>query len=237
MIAAGFFFEPMEKKMTPPDRGTPERVTFLHTSPLHINTFENLRDRLAPGLKLRHVVREDLLKQAEKAGGLTPALRIHTGEALLKEAARGADVVVLTCSTLAPVAEEVSCEGTRIMRIDRPMADEAAGKGGRIAVAACLEATLEPTMELVRSSAKAAGKEIEVSGHVFFDLWPLFQKGALGDYHAAIAARLREASCSCQAILLAQASMAPAAALLGEGGIPVLSSPESGFKAALGALH
>jgi hypothetical protein len=72
---------------------------------------------------------------------------------------------------------------------------------------------------------------------VFFDLWPLFQKGALGDYHAAIAARLREASCSCQAILLAQASMAPAAALLGEGGIPVLSSPESGFKAALGALH
>ena len=69
MIAAGFFFEPMEKKMTPPDRGTPERVTFLHTSPLHINTFENLRDRLAPGLKLRHVVREDLLKQAGRRAG------------------------------------------------------------------------------------------------------------------------------------------------------------------------
>lgn len=223
--------------MTPPDQGPRAPLSFLHSSPVHIGTFERLRDRYAPGLEIAHRVREDLLIAAQKAGGMTPALRLHTEEALYRAAsARGSEVVVCTCSTLAPVAEELSMEGVTFQRIDRAMADEAVQMGSKIAVVACLEPALAPALDLVRSSATRAGREVKISGHVFFDLWPLFQEGALDDYHAAIAARLKEAAYSCDAIILAQASMAGAGAHLEGHGIPVLSSPESGFKAAVAAL-
>ena len=49
-------------------------IAFLHTAAVHIDTFDALRDQLAPGLALTHAVREDLLCATEKAGGLTAAV-------------------------------------------------------------------------------------------------------------------------------------------------------------------
>ena len=59
-------------------------VVFFHTSPVHIDTFNRLRDTLAPGLEIAHVVREDLLVAAEKVGGINEAIEFRvTDESLL----------------------------------------------------------------------------------------------------------------------------------------------------------
>ena len=205
-------------------------IAFLHTAALHIETFERLAREMAPGLRLTHVVREDLLAATEKAGGITTAVSLKTQEALLALAEGGARVVVCTCSTLGAEAEKAAGEAEiPVMRIDRPMADRAVREGRTIGICAALRPTLAPTRALIESSAARAGRDVEIREFLFDDVWPAFRQGRLGDYHEGIAARLGEAAREVDLLVLAQASMAPAASLAGAIGAPVLSSPRIGF--------
>jgi hypothetical protein len=213
-------------------------IAFLHTAVVHIETFNALGAELAPELRLGHAVREDLLSAAEKAGLVTPAIDLKTQEALTALADQGAKVVVCTCSTLGASAEALAGESVvPVLRIDRAMADLAVRTGLRIGVAACIPATVPNTQMLIRSSAARAGREVEVSSFVFDDVWTLFREGRLADYYEGIAARLADAARHVDVIVLAQASMAPAAALCGALKVPVLSSPRIGFEAAVAAAR
>ncbi len=208
-------------------------IAFLHTAAIHIETFNALGRELAPELPLAHAVREDLLSAAEKAGFVAPALDMKTQEALIALAEGGARVVVCTCSTLGASAEALSEEmGIPILRIDRAMADLAVETGRDIGVCACIPATVPNTQTLIRSSAARAGREVEIRPFVFDDVWTSFREGRLSDYYEGIAARLEAAAQGVDVLVLAQASMAPAAALCGALPAPVLSSPRIGFEAA-----
>lgn len=208
-------------------------IAFLHSSALHIATFNALGAALAPGLKLAHTVREDLLVAAEKAGGVTPSIELKAGEAMLALAEGGARVVVCTCSTLGPVAERVADDADiPVIRIDRPMADEAVRSGNRIGVCGALAPAMETTLRLLEDSAGKAGRACDLMPVHFEDAWEEFRAGRLDAYHAGIADGLKRAAEDCDVLVLAQASMAPAALQAGDLGIPVLSSPRSGFAAA-----
>ncbi|MDO8288907.1 MAG: aspartate/glutamate racemase family protein [Parvibaculum sp.] len=211
-------------------------IAFLHTASVHVGTFNALAAELAPQLTLTHSVREDLLSAAEKAGLVTPAIDLMTQEALLA-LAENARVVVCTCSTLGASAEALDDEtSVPVLRIDRAMADLAVKTGRRIGVAACAPTTVPNTQTLIRSSAARAKREIAIRTFVFDDVWNLFREGRLTDYYEGIATRLVDAARNVDVIVLAQASMAPAALMCGDLKIPVLSSPRIGFEAAVQAL-
>lgn len=213
-------------------------IAFLHTSAVHIETFNALAAELAPELTIAHAVREDLLSAAEKAGFVTPVLDLKTQEALMALRDEGARVVVCTCSTLGASAEALAEEtGFPYLRIDRPMADLAVATGKRIGVAACVPTTVPNTQALIRSSAARAGRAVEISTFVFDDVWRLFGEGRLDDYYQGIAARLADAARDVDVLVLAQASMAPAAALCDDMAVLVLSSPRIGFDAAVRAVR
>lgn len=213
-------------------------IAFLHTAAVHIETFDALGALLAPELKLAHAVREDILSAAMRAGGVTPAIALDTQEALQALAAGGAAVIVCTCSTLGAIVEEAALASpVPMLRIDRPMADQAVGAGRRIGIAACLSSTIEGTQGMVMESARRAGRDCEIRTFLFSDIWPAFQEGRLHDYYEAIAERLTDAAREVDVLILAQASMAPAAEIASRHiGIPILSSPRTGFEKALELL-
>lgn len=215
-----------------PATAQPELV-FLHTSPAHIDTFNELRDAMAPALKLAHVVREDLLCAVRKAGKVTAAVELKLEEALNAIAAGGAKRIVCTCSTLGPAAERAQVAGAEVMRIDRAMAREAVRIGGRIAVCVALPETLEATVDMIREEASLQGGDVQISAHVFDGAWADFADGRLRDYYDGIAMRARDLAGDVDVIVLAQASMAPAKAAMPEIGVPVISSPRRGFMAAI----
>lgn len=210
----------------------PELV-FLHTSPAHIATFDALRDELAPDIRMSHVVREDLLAAVRKAGRVTAAVEFELTEAMGIAARMGVTRIMCTCSTLGGVAEAAEVPGVTVMRIDRPMVQQAVKIGGRIAVCAALQETLPPTLALVEEEMARLGVQSQVSHHVFDGVWDAFSDGKLLDYHQGIANRLRDVAADADVIVLAQASMAPAADLVGNIGVPILSSPRPGFMAAV----
>jgi len=215
----------------------PHDIAFLHTSPVHVPTFDQLMRELAPDLRVTHVVREDLLADAQAEGADNPPLVARIRQAMGDAGASGASVVVCTCSTIGGAAEDAGVPGgAHAARIDRAMADQAVRHGGKVLLVAALQSTLAPTAALLQSSADRVGVRIEIELLVVAGAWPHFQAGRHGDYIAAITDAVAQADVEAGVVVLAQASMAPAAERLAERGITALASPRLGVAHAV-ALH
>ncbi len=203
-------------------------LTLLHTAEAHRATFDDLAARIAPETRLRHVVRPDWLSRAQAADA---SLQVEIAQTVRE--APGA--VLCTCTTLGPMAE-----GLGILRIDAPMmakaAQIAADAQGDLVMAYCLDSTLVPSAALLDAALERAGHTVRVHALSLAQFWPLFEAGQVAPFHAVIASAIREnltAAPGAACIVLAQASMAGAAALLAELNIPVLAAPEMALRAAL----
>jgi aspartate/glutamate racemase len=204
-------------------------IGFLHTADVHVETFRSLLAELAPGAVDVHAVDPALLADA-RAGGADDAVMQGVRQRLAAHvdalAAGGAQVVVCTCSTLSGDAETLDA-GVPVLRVDRPMAQAAVAAGGRIAVVAALASTLAPTTGLLRECAAAAGVTVDLVEAPCLDAWALFESGDRDGYLRRVAEHVRAVAATADVVVLAQASMAPAAELVRDLPVPVLSSPRA----------
>jgi hypothetical protein len=209
-------------------------IGFVHTLKTNVETFAALMADLAPGVPARHLLDEAALAEARAAGSITPGVHQRVATDVNDLIAAGARVVVCTCSTIGAAAEAVAVPaGALVMRIDRPMAERALAHGPAILVAGALESTFPPTVALLTEVAAAAGLPLQVTPLHCADAWPFFERGDVDGYARAIARRIEGFTGHADAIVLAQASMAPAANLLPHLRAPILSSPRLGLQAAL----
>lgn len=209
-------------------------LALLHTAHTHVDSFERLARELDDSIPIRHEVQEGLLADARAAGGITDAVRAAVADSVRMLVGDGARVVVCTCSTLGAVVEAAPIpDHVRAMRIDRAMAEQAVASDRRIVVVAALQSTFEPTAALLRQVAAQTSRAIELVEVLCEGAWPLFEDGDQAGYLAEIARTIESAARSTDLVLLAQASMAPAADLVGHLRIPVLSSPKTGLEKAM----
>ncbi len=85
---------------------------------------------------------------------------------------------------------------------------------------------------LIQTEGAAAPPEMLLISNA----WPQWQAGDREGYFKTIAAAIEPRLLKFDAVVLAQASMAGAASLLSASPIPILSSPESGLRAALARI-
>ncbi|MFD5448038.1 aspartate/glutamate racemase family protein [Streptomyces sp. NPDC127100] len=209
-------------------------LTLLHTSPVHVPVFDALRDEAHPGLELRHHVDAGLLDRARREG--PDAVRADVLAALRQAVAGGARAVLCTCSTIGGVAEETAGgAGVPVLRVDRPMAAAAVAAGPRVVVLAALQSTLAPTRALLVEEAERAGRPVEVRTRLVDGAWPCFEAGDT-DRYARMVAAAADGIGDADAIVLAQASMAPAGRFTTTR-VPVLASPRPGLAAGAEAVR
>lgn len=209
----------------------------LHTSSVNRDRFAALLRELAPpGLAWIHNVREGLLREAlDDVPEARQAAEI--GAALAELHANGAAQVLCTCSSIGRLAELAGARlGLPTLRVDRPMAEHAVLAGDSILLVACLPSTLVPTNALLREVAASQGRQVAIETLFLPSAWPLFLNGDEDAFARAIAGAILDSPPSADAIVLAQASMAPVAELLGSLSMPVFSSPRLGVSAALARL-
>jgi len=208
-------------------------IGFLHTASVHVTTFRRLREELAPGWQDLHVVDEGLLADARR-DGLTAELAGRVDARLHELADRGADVIVCTCSSLGGHAERRTADvGVPVLRADRPMAEAAVAAGRRIGVVATVDSTLGPTRELLDDAAARAGRAVELVEVRCPEAFALFEAGDFPAYAQMVARRARAAAPGLDVLVVAQPSAAPAAALLADLPIPVLTSPRTAVSRAI----
>lgn len=212
-------------------------LAFVHTSRVHIDTFDALVRAAQPQQEVMHVVAEALLSDAQRLGAHDPGIVARVQHTLQGAAAMGARLVVCTCSTIGGAAERTPTGGRfHVQRIDRAMADGAVRLGPRVRIVAALPSTVAPTTALLQESAAAQGRALAAQVQLVPEAWAHFQAGDRAAYLAAVAQAVRSDTTPVDAIVLAQASMAGAADLLGDLTVPVLASPHLGVEAALRQL-
>ena len=213
-------------------------LALVHTIPANIEAFDALAGELAPEIPIRHAMHDELLKEALEAGEPTADIRTRTAAAVAAEAEKGAAVVLCTCSTVGPGADDAAAmTAAKIMRIDRPMAETAVRTGNRIGVAATVQTTLDPTLALLSEAATEAGADVELRPVVYDGAREKLMAGDTENYVRIVAEGLRRTALECDVIVLAQASMAPALEACGDIEVPILTSPRSGLEAAIKAYR
>jgi Asp/Glu/hydantoin racemase len=212
------------------------KVVLIHTVEGNIKVFGDLVQEIAPDLPAEHVVDESLLGDTIAAGTLTDEVRQRFRERA--EAARrdGADVIMLTCSSVGPSADGLGDDlGVTVLRVDEAMAERAVELGPSVGVAATLPTTLGPTADLIRRAAAGQGRAVQVTTRLAEGAFDALRAGDGARHDALVQAALRELVADVDVIVLAQASMARAVGgasslTVGERAVPILTSPRLGVE-------
>jgi len=207
-------------------------VAFIHTVVTLPPTFEALSRELIPEAETFHIVDESLLGITRRTGSLSATTRRRVLGYIVSAAEAGADIVVVTCSSIGPAVDaSESFVSARVLRIDEPMADEAVRLGSRIGVLATLATTLEPTAELVARRGRAAGQDVKVVSGLCSGAFEALVAGDRDRHDELVRAGLQQIVGEVDSVVLAQASMARVTDTLPEAErtVPILSSPRLGM--------
>jgi Asp/Glu/hydantoin racemase len=214
-------------------------VAYLHTSPVLIPMFTELSGREMPGVGIFHLVDESLIKNTIRDGRLTKNT-IRRVLAMVESArGGGADVVVVTCSSIGPAASLAQqIFEFPVIRVDEAMAELAVRTGCRIGVAATLETTLAPTVGLIREKAAAAGRDVSIVESLCEGAFAAVLAGDTATHDRILGESLTRLVNDVDVVVLAQASMARVVDRLPPEirRTPMLSSPVLAVRSAFAAL-
>jgi Asp/Glu/hydantoin racemase len=200
----------------------------IHTSATLVPLFQQLVKEKLPGVDTFNIVDDSLIKETIARGSLGAQTAGRVSDYVRSAAAAGADYILVTCSSIGVAVEGAAAmTDVPVLRVDRPMADQAVQIGRRIGVIATVATTMEPTADLVRRRAAAAGKEIELTAKLCEGAFAALMSGDTETHDTKVRAALEELMKKVDVIVLAQASMARVVGTLPESSrtIPILASP------------
>jgi Asp/Glu/hydantoin racemase len=204
------------------------RLFLLHTSATLVPMFEQLCKEKLPGAAVFNMVDDSLIKDVIAHQCLRPQTARRVTQLVAAAEDAGADQILVTCSSIGRAVETAASLATvPVLRVDRPMAEQAVATGKRVGVIATLGTTLEPTADLVQRCAAEAGREIELTARLCEGAFEALMSGDAARHDELVLAALHELQSQVDVIALAQASMARVANLLAddERRVPILASP------------
>ncbi|RGE18561.1 aspartate/glutamate racemase family protein [Leucobacter sp. wl10] len=212
------------------------RMAFIHTGAVVIPTIDGLAAEHLPGVEIHHLLDSAIV--GDLRAGANPAdIRARLGNLASAAKRAGSEAVMFSCSSISGYAADVAADvGIPVLRIDEAMADEAVNSSARVAVIATLPTTLAPTVALLRERAELAGRTVDIAEVLVHGAFEAVVSGDRARHDELVGAAIAAQAENVDSIVLAQASMASAAATAPVG-VPVLTSPELGVKRAASALR
>lgn len=211
----------------------PPQIAMIHTVSGLIPLLDGLAKQHLPQWQSFNMLDESLLRGIIRDGALSQTTMWRLAQLVRSAVEAGASAIVVTCSSLGPAVDAVKpfCP-VPLFRIDEGMAQAAVTLGARIGVLATLQTTLNPTSDLIRRSATQAGRPCTVLAELAEGAFQKLGSGDTAGHDAMVAQSLRDLAPKADVIVLAQASMARALALVQNElpPVPVLTSPEIGMQ-------
>lgn len=205
-----------------------KHLGLLHTSATLVPIFDQLCKAKLSNVDVFNLVDDSLIKDVIAHGRLRPQTARRVVQLVAAAEDAGADLIMVTCSSIGPAVETAATlTAAPVLRVDQPMADKAVQMGKRIGVIATLPTTLEPTADLIRRRAVAAGREIELTSRLCDGAFEALMGGDPARHDAMVAAALKELAAQVDVVALAQASMARVVDGLPpeDRRVPILASP------------
>lgn len=209
------------------------KVGMVHSVAGLAPMFNDLARELMPGVEVVHLADEGLLKEILATETHTPKMARRFAAHANFAADSGAEIVMLTCSSLGPLIEmSQNLVDVPMLKVDEAMADEAARLGKRIGIIATAHSTLKPTSDLIKQRAALAGKKVEIETAYCEGAFPALQRGDAATHDKMVKEKLADLQKRVDVIILAQASVARVVAQIpdSEKKVPILSSPRLGVQ-------
>ncbi|MDF2960443.1 MAG: Asp/Glu/hydantoin racemase [Paenibacillus sp.] len=206
-------------------------VVAIYTGQGLADHIKQLFQQVMPECRLVNIIDDGLIHDVNRDGKISKAITRRLIGYYRQAEEMGADVILNTCSSVGEVVDiALPIIDVPIVKIDEGMAREAVRRFNRIGVIATLPSTLQPTVRLLRSQAVKQGSEVQVVEGLADGAFYALINGRPEEHDRLIAGTAERIAASCDALVLAQGSMARMEQQLAERiGKPVLSSPRLGL--------
>ena len=208
----------------------PQTLACIHTSMVFINVETMMNDifkEIMPNVRRINIVDDSLLADVMAAGKITQPVTKRMCAYVQAAEESGADAILSLCSSLGPTIDIARpLVNIPVIKIDDPMAEEAARSAKRIGVMATVLTTLAPTVDLIRSKATAINKELQIEPALVEGAFQILMSGDRDRHDRMVAEAAQKLATKVDIIVLAQASMTRLVPSLNQKtGLRVLSSP------------
>ena len=202
-------------------------IALIHTVKTVANSFEQkLKDYVGEPVKIHNLWDDFLANNPNEIGEFTIENRCRLYNNIKSAEMTGADMIVVTCSTLTPVVNMIRpFVRVPLIAIDDAMGREAVTCGERILVLATAGSTEGPMREKLNAEAAKLGKSIQIDFQANAEAFQAM-KAVQMERHDAILLDMAKNISGYDCVVLAQASMAHLDQKIEAiCKIPVLSSP------------
>lgn len=205
------------------------RIALIHATPLAVEPVAEAFRRLWPEAGISNLLDDSLAPDLQHAGRLDDAMVGRFRRLAGYVCDCGADAILFTCSAFGPAIEAAARDWAPrpVLKPNEAMFAEALKLGPRIGMVATFQPSV-PSMEAeFAAMAAAAGSAARLETVCAPEAMPALQSGDAAR-HDELVVEAAAALAHCDAVLLAQFSMARSRAAVAERvGRPVLTSPDS----------
>jgi aspartate/glutamate racemase len=208
------------------------RVGVVHTFLYSVEDFKAMFRKYLPDVEMINIIDDSLLEEALANKGLTPGTINRICGYYKNLENLGCTCCLNQCSSVGEAADiAAKMISIPIVKVDGPMAKQAAETGERIAVIATAISTVEPSSRLVEYYAKKMGKTVQVNRCFVEGAYEfLLKTGDKQRHNEMVIAKVHEAAKTNDVVVLAQGSMYHLMPLLADVSVPVLTSLETGIQ-------
>lgn len=202
-------------------------IALIHTVKTVANSFEQkLKDYVGEPVKIHNLWDDFLANNPNEIGEFTIENRCRLYNDIKSAEMTGADMIVVTCSTLTPVVNMIRpFVRVPLIAIDDAMGRKAVTCGERILVLATAGSTEGPMREKLNAEAAKLGKSIQIDFQANAEAFQAMKEVQM-ERHDAILLDMAKNISGYDCVVLAQASMAHLDQKIEAiCKIPVLSSP------------
>ncbi len=184
-------------------------IGLIHSTRLVVDPVHQVVASQCPDAEIINIVDEGILKVLFKLGEIDARITDWLGRLVDSAVGTGADMAVLSCSSLSPAVNDVREKvSIPVLKIDEPMAEQAVRTTDRIGLVATNHTTPKPSTMLIEEVAQRFGKKVTVVPRVQADAFLKLNDGDMDGHDNVVVKAVEELLQETDVVILAQISIA-----------------------------
>ena len=184
-------------------------IGLIHSTRLVVDPVHRVVASQCPDAEIINIVDEGILKVLFGLGEINERITDWLGRLVDSAVGTGADMAVLSCSSLSPAVNDVREKvSIPFLKIDEPMAEQAVRTSDRIGLVATNHTTPKPSTMLIEEVAQRFGKKVTVVPRVQADAFLKLNDGDIDGHDNVVVQAVEELLQETDVVLLAQISIA-----------------------------
>jgi len=181
----------------------------IHTTRLVVEPLHNAVSNSCPEVDISHVLDEGILRKLTQQGSITPEIVQWLTRMVTSAQTAGADIAVVSCSSLSPCVNEVQNNLTiPVIKIDEPMMEYALQHASRIGLLMTNPTTEAPSTQLFEQVKKRLGFSAVLTPCLCPKAFAKLSRGDIDGHDSEVVAAIETLLQDVDVVMLAQISIA-----------------------------